>query len=320
MIRLGILGTAHIAKSFFGGTVEGVEIVAIASRNREKAETFGDEFAIPQRFGSYDELLADHSINAVYIPLPPYLHCEYVVRSALAGKHVLVEKPAALTTAELHLMRKACQDNGVLFMEAFMYRFKAIHLSVKDLVASGNIGNIKYVDFNWCFNIGALRRSTFRLKREAGGGALYDLGVYGVDFLHFISGGAPLLKESHTRREEPNGVDMFGHLVLTVGNVIATVTAGYNTDANYYTISGELGSIHVPGSVSGRQVENVMQVHLIDGDRRYEVRFPAENPYHGELRYFGECIMKHEEPATGFDNSLRNIGLIEKALERSIPL
>jgi predicted dehydrogenase len=114
------------------------------------------------------------------------------------------------------------------------------------------------------------------------------------------------------------GVDMFSHATCTIGDVVATFTCGLTCDANFYTVCGELGSIHVPGSLSGRFVENVMGVHLLKEDRRYEEIFPAENPYRKEIEHFALCIEQREEPMVKDEDSLRNIGLIEEIMERGV--
>ncbi|MDH3252497.1 MAG: hypothetical protein OEM41_06860, partial [Ignavibacteria bacterium] len=169
-------------------------------------------------------------------------------------------------------------------------------------------------------NIRELDRSPFRLKKEYGGGALYDLGIYGIDFLRYLTSQEPVLLDAFIRREEPRGVDMFVHSSFMIGDIFATVTAGFDNDANSYTLCGEQGSVHVPGSLSGRPVANVLQLHLLGGDRRAEETFPPENPYILELEYFAECIRHHRQPEPGIDNSIANLKIIEEifASARSI--
>jgi xylose dehydrogenase (NAD/NADP) len=320
MIRFGILGTAGIAQRFLVAEPTGARITAVASRNRNRAESFSRKYGIPRFFDSYDALLDDPAIDAVYIPLPQHLHARYVIRSAQAGKHILVEKPAALTVDEATSMKKACADNGVLCMEAFMYRFKSLHRRIREIVRGGEIGVIRYINFNWCFNIHELDRSPFRLKKELGGGALYDLGIYGIDFLRFLTGLEPVVHAAFLRREHHDGVDMFVHAALTVGDIFATVTAGFDNDANAYTISGERGSVHVPGSLSGRAVENTLQAHFLGGDRRSEETFPPENPYIAELGYFAECIQQHRQPEADLNNSISNLRVVEKIFAVARPI
>lgn len=320
MIRFGVLGTARIARQFLGDPLKNVSIVAVASRDQGRADAYAREYGIPRAYGNYEKLLNDPAIEAVYIPLPQHLHCEYTVKAARAGKHVLVEKPSALTVAELHQMVTACKNHHVLFMEAFMYRFMPIHRRVKEIVASGLLGRLRYIDFNWCFNVKKLVRSPYRLDKSAGGGALYDLGIYGVEFLRFITEGTPSLVSAYTAYAGPDGLDVFTHAACQVNDVFGAITCGYTSDANYYVVSGELGSLVVPGSVSGQFVEKAIQVHLHEADKRYEERFAPMNPYRLEMEYFADCIEKGTRPFLDGENSLWDLEFLEEIFRRSVRL
>jgi len=312
MIRIGILGTAAIARPFFGAPLRHASIVAIASRSASRAAGFAKEFGIPSHYGSYDELLADPSIDAVYLPLPPSLHAEWTIRAARAGKHVLIEKPAAPSSHDVERMLEACASSRVLYMEAFMYRFKAIHRHVRDVVTCGTLGHLRFIDFSWCFNIEALRRSLFRLDPAHGGGALNDLGVYGVDFLRYLGMPVPSVVHASIQRHNGGGVDSFSHVVLQSGTALMALSAGFTCDANYYALGGEKGSIHVPASLSGRVVPNAVMMHLFENDQRTEEVFPAENPYVAEMDYFAECIAGGIQPESGGEGSLSNIRVLEE--------
>jgi xylose dehydrogenase (NAD/NADP) len=317
MVRFGILGVARIARLFPARGMAHASIVAVASRDLRKAEAFAREHGIDRSYGSYEALLEDPSVDAVLIPLPHHLHCEYTVKAAEAGKHVLVEKPAALSVAEVETMAAACRAHNVLLMEGLMYRFKKIHRRVKEFVDSGLLGRVHYIDFNWCFNIHAMGRTGFRLDPGVGGGALYDVGVYGADFLHFLTGKTPRLLAAQIHRTAPGGVDMLTHATCDMEGVLGTITCGYTSDANYYAVSGEQGALMVPGSVAGRIVDNSIEIHLHEGDKRYQETFVAENPYQSEMDYFAECIDAGRQPAVDSMNSARNIGLIEEIIRRA---
>ena len=320
MIRFGILGTARIARAFLGFPLDGAEIQAVASRDLHRANLFADEFHISRRYGSYDELVADSRIDAVYIPLPPHLHCEYALKAAQWGKHVLIEKPAALSADEMRRMIVACRDRNVLFMEGFMYRFMNIHRRAKEIVQAGTIGPIRYVDFNFGFHIAIRGRTGYRTVKEMGGGALYDLGIYGVDFLRYITEQEPVLVHTHTRRKNAQEIDEFTHAVYRAGDVIATLTCAFTADANYYVLSGEEGSITAPVAISGRSLPNVLRIHLLKGDRKYEEQFPPENPYKAETEYFAQCIERKQEPFLNGMNSLKNLELLDRLRESSTPI
>ncbi|MBP1691826.1 MAG: oxidoreductase domain protein [Bacteroidetes bacterium] len=312
MIRFGILGTAAIARSFLGVPLCNAAISAVASRDAGRAASFAHEHGIPLHYGRYEDLLADPTIDAVYVPLPPAMHASWVVKAAEAGKHVLVEKPAAPASSDVQAMVDACRKHNVLYMEAFMYRFKTIHRRVREIVSSGVLGELRYIDFSWCFNMKALRRSAFRLETEAGGGALNDLGVYGVDFLRFLGLPAPVVLHASVQREKAGGVDMFSHAVLRTGGALMSLTCGFTCDANYYLLGGEKGSVHVPGSLSGRRAPNVAYMHFLEDDRRVEELFEAENPYAAELEYFADCILRGVSPEADGEGSLANVRILER--------
>jgi D-xylose 1-dehydrogenase (NADP+, D-xylono-1,5-lactone-forming) len=317
MIRIGILGTASIARLFFGGPLAHASIVGIASRAPARAREYARQHGIPRVLDSYDALIADNGIDAVYIPLPQHLHCEYTLKAAAAGKHVLVEKPAALSSVEIAQMIDACRTNNVVLMEGLMYRFKTIHQSVRRLVLDGTLGAIRFVDFSWCRTMTKPAPGSFRMDRKAGGGALNDLGVYGLDFMHFLGLPLPSLLDASFRREHPDGVDMFTHMTWKAGACLSSITCGYTCDANYYIIGGELGSVTVPGSVAGRVRENMMHLHLVDHDIHRDEKFPAENPYVKQLDGFAECIETRCAPEAGGENALRNMQLMETVRTRA---
>jgi D-xylose 1-dehydrogenase (NADP+, D-xylono-1,5-lactone-forming) len=317
-IHFGILGTASIARALIGERFHHVDLAAVASRDINKANAFADEANIPLRYQSYDALIADPTIEAVYIPLPQHLHYEYAIKSAKAHKHVLVEKPAALNTSEIERISEACKSNDVLFMEGFMYRFKRVHNRAKEIVQEGTIGKLRFVNFAWSHNIGNRGHDGFRLEKHLGGGCLLDLGVYGADWIRFITDAEPRLFQSYLHRREEDGLDLFAHATYKAGDVLATITCGYTADANYYFLSGEKGSIYSPVALSGRKIPNVLQIHLLGSDTKYSEEFPAENAYKLELEYFAQCIKNKQYPFLDAENARRNLLLIEELAENAI--
>ena len=166
------------------------EVIAIASRDLEKAQPVARSFDIPNVHGSYDSLLQDGQVEAVYLPLPNRLHGEWTGRAAGAGKHVLCEKPAALSPAVAKNMTAACLTNNVLFMEGFMYRFHPQFDCVKRCLAEQRIGKVRLVRVSFSFTF-ELRHSRIRLKDSLGGGALADVGVYGIAVIRWLTGAEP---------------------------------------------------------------------------------------------------------------------------------
>ncbi|MGA9116210.1 MAG: Gfo/Idh/MocA family oxidoreductase [Bacteroidota bacterium] len=320
MIRFGILGTARIARAFFGTPLRGAEITAVASRSRARAERFAEAWGLARAYGGYAALLKDPDLDAVYVPLPQHLHLRWTLAAAAAGKHVLVEKPAALSSGDLQRMIAVCRTHRVLFMEALMYRFLRIHRRAREIVREGKVGELRYVDYNLSFDAWTRNIDGFRLVRRLGGGALYDLGMYAVDFLRFMTGGEPELVHARMRRHRGRGVDVFTHALFRSGKTVAALTVGFHADANYYTLAGSRGSVHAPVALSGRPDTHVLSVHLHEGNRRYEEVFPGENPYAREMEHFARCVEGRETPLLTPENSLRNHRIVEELFARSRPI
>ena len=175
---------------------------ATATRRRAVADALG----IPRAHGSYEALLADPDVDAVYIPLPNHLHAEWTIAAARAGKHVLCEKPLAMTAADAERMAAACDAAGVRLMEAFMYRHHPSWVAVRELVASGRIGRLAAVQ-SW-FSYFNDDPPNIRNIREVGGGALYDIGCYNVNLSRMLFGGEPTRIQASIERDPATGVDV----------------------------------------------------------------------------------------------------------------
>ncbi len=138
-------------------------------------------FSIEKTYDSYEKLLDDPDIDAVYIPLPNHLHKKWVIEAAKKGKHILCEKPAAISSDEVREMENACKENGVLFMEAFMYYFHPQHERVKEIIDAGEIGDVSYMQAGFSFYLDEGRRTnSIKMSDETGGGSIYDVGCYAI--------------------------------------------------------------------------------------------------------------------------------------------
>jgi len=191
---------------------ERCEVVAIASRDEVRAAESADVLGIPRAHGSYEALLADPDVDAVYIPLPNHLHAEWAIAAARAGKHVLCEKPLALTAAEAGTMISACSDAGVLLMEAFMYRLHPSWVAVRELVAAGRIGKLRTVQ-SW-FSYFNDDPTNIRNILETGGGALYDIGCYNVNLSRMLFGAEPTRVQASIERDPVGGTDVLTSAIL----------------------------------------------------------------------------------------------------------
>ncbi|RMG98840.1 MAG: gfo/Idh/MocA family oxidoreductase [Chloroflexi bacterium] len=190
-LRWGLLSTANINRRLIPAIRASArgELVAVASRQRETAESYATKWNIPHAFGSYEELLASDEVDVIYNPLPNHLHAEWSIRAMKAGKHVLCEKPMALTLAEVDAMIETAEKTGRVLAEAFMYRHHPQTKIVGEWVQNGRLGQITLVraTFNFAFR----SRQNIRLVPEYGGGCLWDVGVYPVSFAQYVMGSSP---------------------------------------------------------------------------------------------------------------------------------
>ncbi|MDX1495553.1 MAG: Gfo/Idh/MocA family oxidoreductase, partial [Longimicrobiales bacterium] len=176
-VRWGVLSTANIGRAAVNPAIQASsngELVAVASRDADRARAFASEHGIPESCGSYEALLERDDIDAVYIPLPNSMHREWTIRAAEAGKHVLCEKPLALDAAECEEMEAAAAEAGVKLMEAFMYRFHPRTERVVEMLREGVVGEPKTVRSTFTFRLRS--RDNIRLDPDLGGGALMDVG------------------------------------------------------------------------------------------------------------------------------------------------
>lgn len=191
-LRLGILGCANIARQFARDVAEcpAVRIVAVASRQIEKAQAFAKQFGVGRAHGAYEALLSDDAVDAVYIPLPNHLHAEWAIRAAEAGKHVLCEKPLTLGLDDARAMFEAARRHGVMLLEAYPYYFQPQTRDLLALLQGGAIGEIRSVQASFGFSLPP-GTGNIRWQPDAGGGALLDAGSYPLSLIRLVMGTAP---------------------------------------------------------------------------------------------------------------------------------
>ena len=222
-IRWGILSTANIGRQQVVPAIQAAdrcEVVAVASRSLEKASAYAAELGIERAYGSYGQLLRDPEIDAVYIPLPNHMHAEWAIAAAENGKHVLCEKPIALSSEEAETMAAAAATAGVVLREAFMYRFHPSWVAARRIVEEGVIGEILAID-SWFsyFNDDA---ANIRNIAEYGGGALMDIGCYSIHLSRMLTGAEPTSIKASVLRDPELGIDILTTAILEFGNTVAT--------------------------------------------------------------------------------------------------
>lgn len=246
-VRWGVLGTSRHAASTVIPALKAApsgQVVAIASRDAYRARTYAEEQGIPRSYGSYEALLGDPEIDAVYIPLPNSLHREWTIRAAEAGKHVLCEKPLALNAAEAQEMLEACRRAGVKLAEAFQWRHHPQAQRARELLRQGVIGDLRLIDAGFTFPLS--RPNDIRLRPEVGGGALYDVGCYPIAVARYMTGAEPLTVTAQATWT-PEGVDETLAATLTFpGGVLAHINCSLRLPLRrYYELVGTGGMLRV---------------------------------------------------------------------------
>lgn len=213
-VRYGILGAANIARQFIRGCAGSplVDVVAVASRGQDKADAFAKEMGVPRALGSYEALLADPEVEAIYIPLPNDLHAEWAIRAAAAGKHILCEKPIAIGEADGRRMYEAARKHGVKFAEAYPYMSQPQTLRMRALLAEGALGQVQTVTSSFGFSLTSADGAplgdpaNIRLDPARGGGGLLDAGTYAMSLIRLAVGERPTRVHA-TARMTQGGVD-----------------------------------------------------------------------------------------------------------------
>ena len=244
MLRIGILGAANIARLFVAATRPSrkITIRAVAARDRERATAFAQELGIETVHASYDALLADPDIDAVYNPLPNNLHAEWSIRAADAGKHVLCEKPLAMSAAEARAMFDAARRNRVHVVEAYPYRAQPQTLKLRELLASGELGRLQIVQA--AFGIPLPKGPNIRLDPALGGGALMDVGSYPVSLVRMVAGECPVRVQAMARWGE-SGIDrtLAGTMEFASG-LLAQIMCSFSTARHRgCAIVGDAGTV-----------------------------------------------------------------------------
>ena len=309
----GLVGTARINRRVIPPLRESVgnRLVAVASRDLARGEAYAREWGIGRVHGSYEALLADPEIDVVYVPLPNHLHAEWSIRAARAGKHVLCEKPLALRVEDVDAMEASARAGGVVLAEGFMYRHHAQTLKAKEILASGVIGEVRFVRGTFTFPMA--RPNDVRLRPEYGGGSLWDVGCYPLSFTQFLLDAAPV--EVFGRRADgPTGVDLTfaGQLVFASG-VLAQFDCGFTSP-----LRAELEVAGTEGTLRVRlpwQPDPAQPMLLRRGDDVVEVPVESRERFLLEIEDLEACVRTGRAPLVSIAESRRNVRTIAALYE-----
>lgn len=311
-IQWGVLGCSRHALSKAIPAIQSScngSVLSIASRDINTAQHFAQQMNIPKAVGSYDAVLADPEIDAVYIPLPNHLHAVWSIRSAIAGKHVLCEKPAALTLSEFRDVAETCKEARVLFMEGFMYRFHPLFKNLRELLTNGAIGNLRMVRNSLSYSLES-RHSPTKTVYAAGGGALYDIGCYCVDLCCWLYGGKPQRQFLWKDRMGLGNVDYADVGVLEFSRqCVGLFDISFSwARRNRCELVGTRGVIEVASPFSTETPASVMIETPAGRDLN---EYAPVNTLKLQFEHFSSCIQNNEEPAISCEESARNIAVLD---------
>ena len=289
-LNWGLLSTARINRALIKplNASKRTRLLAVASRSISSAEAYAREWKIPRAHGSYEALLADPEIDVIYNSLPNHLHAEWTIKALRAGKHVLCEKPFALTLAEVDAMSQAARETGKVLEEAFMYRHHAQTLKVKEIVDSGALGKLQLIRGAFTFTLS--REGDIRSMQETGGGSIWDVGCYPISYARMIVGAEP--------------VEVFGWQVTGAGwkpmspssgrcrfedGIHAQFDSGFKSpDRSMIEIVGTDATLTIPAPFKPRKTS---EIYLSSDDKQKKIKVKGEELYLGEVEDMCDAIL-----------------------------
>jgi xylose dehydrogenase (NAD/NADP) len=310
-VKWGIMSTARINRLFLAGAREapGVELLAVASRDQSRAEQYASEHGLPRAFGSYDEMLADPDVEAVYISLPNSQHVEWSVRSLEAGKHVLCEKPLSRRVADVERAFDVAERSDRLLMEAFMWRHNPQTRRLTELLAEGAVGRIRMI--RAAFGFVADDPSNVRLQTALDGGGLMDVGSYCVSGARLIAGEPE--RVSAEQALGGDGVDVaFAATMRHANDVISHFDCGLALDSqDRLEVVGDAGSLHLADPWHCRNPV----IELRRGSDTERIEIAKANSYGLEAANFSAAIRGEAKPLLGRSDATGQARTIEALYE-----
>jgi xylose dehydrogenase (NAD/NADP) len=304
-LRWGLLSTARINRLIIPAVRASTrsEITTVASRTLDKARAYAAEWQIPRFLGSYEALLHDPEIDVVYIPLPNSLHVEWTVRALEAGKHVLCEKPLALTVDDVDRIAEAAARTGRVATEGFMYRHQPLTTAVQTLIKSGRLGSVR--GFKGAFTFSLTREGDVRFDPALGGGSLWDVGCYPVSYCCLLAG-APPVEVFGWQQTSSTGIDVeFAGMMRFADGSVAQFDCGF------------LGPFRAEMEIVGRdaalrverpfRTDELSRLILTVGDEGTTLPFTAAAPFSGEIADMEAAVLDGRPSRVSLDESRRTV-------------
>ena len=313
ILRWGLLSTARINRAILTAMPLSPRnvVTAVASRTPAQAAAFAVQWNIPRTFGSYEALLADPDVDIIYNPLPNALHAEWTLNAVRAGKHVLCEKPLALTVADVQAIAAAAAQAGVVVAEAFMYRHHPQTIRVKELLEQGAVGEVRLI--RGAFSFLLTRRDDVRLQPGLGGGSIWDVGCYPISYTRFLAGADPI-EVFGWQVSGPTGVDeLFTGQMRFANDLLAQFDSAFRLPFRaFMEITGSERTLTVPTPF---RPQTDVEVLLRDNNDQVEViKIAGESLYLGEIEDMADAVLLGKPPRVSLAESQGNVATIAALL------
>ena len=312
-LNWGLLWSAKINRSLIKPLTASprTRLLAVASRSQSSADEYAREWEIPRAHGSYEALLADPEIDVIYNSLPNHLHAEWTIKALRAGKHVLCEKPFAITLQEVDAMIDAAQESGKVLAEAFMYRHHPQTLKVKEMIDSGAIGKLQLVKGSFTFTL--TREGNFRWMTEIGGGSIWDVGCYPISYARHLIGAEPLEVFGWQLTGSGGADETFIGQMRFKDGIHVQFDSGFKSPSrSHIEIVGDAGVINIPNPFKPNR--NV-KIELQRGDEFEVIEIEGQELYLGEVDDMCDAILLGKAPRVSLADSRANISVILALLE-----
>jgi D-xylose 1-dehydrogenase (NADP+, D-xylono-1,5-lactone-forming) len=313
VLNWGLLSTARINRALIPPlrASKRNQLLAVGSRSQESADGYAREWKIPRAHGSYEALLADPEIDVIYNPLPNHLHAEWTIKAVESGKHVLCEKPLALSVEEVDAIQRAARKHGRVVAEAFMYRHHLQTLKVQELVRNGSIGTLKLIrgSFSYVLN----REGDVRLDPAMGGGSIWDVGCYPISYARTVVGESPR-EVFGWQVTGPTGIDeTFVGQMRFANDIHAQFDSSFVIPLHWFMeIIGSEGTLNIPNPFKPGIGE---KIYLTRDDKTETIKIKGQELYIGEVEDMADAILLGHESHISLDDSRVNVAVISALLE-----
>ncbi len=313
-IRIGTLGAARIAPAAIvrpARQVPEVEVVAVAARDRDRAEKFAEKHGIPRVFDDYASLIADPEIDAIYNPLPNGLHAEWTERAIAAGKHVLCEKPFTANSAEAEHIAGLAAQTDLVVMEAFHYRYHPVAARMREIAQSGELGELRRIETSMCIPLPL--PNDIRYRYDLGGGAVMDVGCYAIHMNRVVAGSEPTVVSATARLAKPK-VDRWMRAELRYSDGLSgTMTCALWSSSLLkisVKVTGDRGTLKV-FNPTGPQMGYRMTVRTGGKKQRVKVEGARKPTYTYQLEAFTNAVLRDAPVLTPPSDSVANMRVID---------